>query len=325
MTTTTTDLPRLKARGRELELTPGAFGWLRRSDDVMHDGDALRARLAEDGYLYVPGALNREEIVEARREVLTKAEAEGLLDPTFPLLDGVMREGAGNPYFRPSYTKENAPLMRALYDGPMIELFGRLVGGPVRHFDYTWLRAVGAGPGTSPHCDIVYMGRGTHELLTAWTPLGDIPVSVGGLMLLENSYHESPVRLADYLRQDVDTFCENGPNAEAVKSGKLGWEDWKKPEPGKGWDGAITGDPVALRAEWGGRWLTSPEYRMGDVLIFTMRTVHGSIDNATRYIRLSTDTRYQHADAPVDERWIRGEGGAEPIGHSIAGKRGKIC
>ncbi len=28
-------------------------------------------------------------------------------------------------------------------------------------------------------------------------------------------------------------------------------------------------DAVALRAEWGGRWLTAPQFRMGDVLIFS--------------------------------------------------------
>jgi hypothetical protein len=325
MSTTTTELPRLTARGMDMDLSPDAFGWLRRSDDVAGDGDALRARLSEDGYLYLPGALDRDDVVEARLNVLDRADADGLLDPAFPRLDGVMREGAGNPYFKPGYTKDNAALMRVLYGGPMIALFERLIGGPVRHFDYTWLRAVGAGPGTAPHCDVVYMGRGTHDLFTAWTPLGDIPVSVGGLMVLEGSYQQSPVRLAEYLRQDVDTYCENGPNADLVKEGKLSWEHWQDRARGKGWDGAITGDPVALRAEWGGRWLTSPEYWMGDVLIFTMRTVHASIDNQTRYLRLSTDTRYQSADAPVDERWVNGEHGETPIAHGLAGKRGKIC
>jgi ectoine hydroxylase-related dioxygenase (phytanoyl-CoA dioxygenase family) len=71
----------------------------------------------------------------------------------------------------------------------------------------------------------------------------------------------------------------------------------------------------------GGRWLTAEEYRMGDVLLFGMATIHASIDNSTQVLRLSTDTRYQRADAPIDERWI----GENPIAHGLAGKQAKIC
>ena len=77
---------------------------------------------------------------------------------------------------------------------------------------------------------------------------------------------------------------------------------------------------MKLRNDLGGRWLTAEKYEAGDVLIFGMFTVHESLDNATDRIRLSTDTRYQLASEPIDERWV----GAVP-GHSEAGKRGKIC
>ena len=73
-----------------------------------------------------------------------------------------------------------------------------------------------------------------------------------------------------------------------------------------------------------GRWLTA-DYRMGDVLMCTMRTVHAGTDNHTDGIRLSTDSRYQPAAAPVDERWVSGEHGEDPIGHGLAAKVGKIC
>ena len=64
---------------------------------------------------------------------------------------------------------------------------------------------------------------------------------------------------------------------------------------------------------------------MGDVLVFTMRTVHAGTDNNTRALRLSTDSRYQRAADPVDERWVRGEHGEAPVGHGLAAKVGKIC
>ena len=60
-------------------------------------------------------------------------------------------------------------------------------------------------------------------------------------------------------------------------------------------------------AEGGG----TSSFEMGDVLIFGMYTMHASLDNTTNRFRLSTDTRYQRADEPVDERWI----GDNPIAH----------
>ena len=315
-------MPLLRSRGLELETTPDTFGWLRESATVAEDADALRERMAEDGYLYLPGYLNREEVIAARQIITDRLKEQGFLDPAYPALEGRLRADSPNPYFKPDLTKDNPALMKVLYEGPMIALFGRLFGGPVRHFDYTWFRAVGPGKGTAPHCDVVYMGRGTQNLITAWTPIGDISLSVGGLMVLENSHRRGDI-LSDYLSQDVDSFCENGPNAEAVKTGKIHWEHWQRWQTeGAGWSGAITDDdPIGLRRELGGRWLTSPEYRMGDVLIFTIRTVHASIDNATNTIRLSSDTRYQPADEPADERWV----GENPPAHGLSMKKGKIC
>jgi ectoine hydroxylase-related dioxygenase (phytanoyl-CoA dioxygenase family) len=75
-----------------------------------------------------------------------------------------------------------------------------------------------------------------------------------------------------------------------------------------------------LRRSLGGRWLTA-EFSAGDVLLFDVFTIHASIDNHSDRIRLSTDTRYQRASQPVDERWI----GENPPAHGAAGKRGRIC
>jgi len=41
-----------------------------------------------------------------------------------------------------------------------------------------------------------------------------------------------------------------------------------------------------------------------------MHAMHGSMDNQTDHVRLSSNTRYQLASEPVDERWI----GADPKG-----------
>ena len=84
--------------------------------------------------------------------------------------------------------------------------------------------------------------------------------------------------------------------------------------------GWLSQNPVKLRANLGGRWLTA-QYRAGDLLTFTMKTIHAGIDNASDRIRLSSDSRYQLASEAIDERWI----GENPIAHGPEGKRGMIC
>jgi hypothetical protein len=81
--------------------------------------------------------------------------------------------------------------------------------------------------------------------------------------------------------------------------------NWKKS------GGHYSKDPVALQKQLGLRWLTT-EFQAGDLLVFSMYTMHCSLDNASDCIRISSDTRYQLASDPVDERWI----GENPIAHS---------
>jgi ectoine hydroxylase-related dioxygenase (phytanoyl-CoA dioxygenase family) len=151
------------------------------------------------------------------------------------------------------------------------------------------------------------MGRGERErLFTAWTPMGDVDFEQGGLMILEGSHRHQKLK-STYGTMDVDAFCENKPDAKS----------W-----GKSWGtgGSFKANPNQIRKSLGGRWLTS-EFRMGDVLIFSVFTLHASLDNRSNQIRLSSDSRYQPAGLPTDERWI----GPNPVGHGEAGKRGKLC
>lgn len=305
----TTTFPRLLAAGHELDTAPASFGELRSSIDLIEDTGALRERMAEDGYLYLRGYLDREEVIAARQVIMERLAEQGALDPAFPCLDGVARAGA-NTSFQPDLAAHNAPLHRVLYAGRMMEFYENFLGGAVRHFDFTWLRAVSPGKGTALHCDIVFMGRGTPNLCTAWTPLGDVSYELGGLMILENSHQNERLR-AGYGSKDVDTYCSNR-RAEAPKG--LGGGGTIKA------GGALTNNPATLRERLGGRWL-STEFRMGDLLTFGMYTIHASLDNQSNRIRCSSDSRYQLASEPADERWI----GPNPIGHGPNAKRGLIC
>ena len=287
----------------ELDTSPDAFGALRRSLDIVDDGAALCDRMRQDGYLYLPGYLDRAEVLNARAVLLDRLASAGCLEPGTPVAAALTRKDHTS-YFMPELTEDNPFLMRLLYEGRMMAFYTRLLGGEVRHFDYTWLRAVTPGSGTAPHCDIVYMGRGTTDLYTAWTPLGDIPREIGGLLVLEGSHKHDRLRLG-YGAKDVDAYCTNQNGMRTT--GNSGF-------------GALTFNPVRLRERLGGRWLTA-DFRAGDLLTFSMFTVHCSLDNGSDQVRLSSDTRYQLASEPVDERWV----GEHPIGHGEAARREKIC
>ena len=296
-------LPELFSGGRPLDTASASWGELTDSAPLLGNLPALRERMEAEGYLFIRDFFPRAVIERARMSLLERlAETQGIFDPDHPLSEGVLLPGARPPGFSLEAARENAAVGRVVF-GPEIRAFyGAFLGGTIRHFDYIWVRTMGAGNGTPPHCDIVYMGRGTHRLYTAWIPYGDVTYDIGGLMILERSHLQAD-RIRHYLNSDVDTYCENIP-------GRDGWK----------FNGVLSKNPVSLREKFGGRWLGA-EFRMGDLLTFRMDTVHASLDNQSDRIRFSTDTRYQLASEPVDERWV----GENPIAHGPAGKRGLIC
>lgn len=295
--------------GVPLETSPDKFGYLKDSSAIAWDPAALRETIDQDGYLFLPGLLNREEVLEARAEVARRLQHAGQLAPGTDPMDCIASPES-QVKFAPEVAADNQALLKVLYDGPMIALYERLLGGPVRHFDFTWFRAISPGLGTFPHTDAVYMNRGTHNLYTSWTPIGDVSLDIGGLMVLEGSHKIDRLR-QNYSMKDVDKYCEN----------KVG-EDYQGMGGGGnirsgGW---LSNHPAKLQQALGGRWLTA-QYRAGDLLLFSIFTVHASLDNHSNQIRLSSDSRYQLASEAADERWI----GPNPIAHGPEGKRGMIC
>ncbi len=313
MSTLTATFPALKSTG--VTIDPNHLDWLEESASVADDAGELRRRMDVHGYLYLPGLLNRDWVLDARRSICEIMRDRGFLDDARPLMDAVPnpKKGVG---FKPEFATGNPVIERLLYTGEMIAFFDRFFGKPTLHYDFTWLRTVTPGMGTMSHCDVVYMGRGeTQQLFTVWTPLGDIDFAQGGLMVLDGSHRFDPLK-SGYGQHDVDTYCINKENHH-------GWREGVKWLPGtdiKGTSGAIGNDPNAIRNAIGGTWRTT-EFRAGDALIFTCYTVHASLDNSSDRIRISTDSRYQPAGTVQDERWV----GANPIAHSKAGQRGKIC
>ena len=267
---------------RELELGGKYIAAdLRDSNELLDDVAALRARMEEDGYLLIRGLYDREQVLGARRALLERINEAGGLAPDAPLMDGVINpdKTAGGPVKQ--YT--DTPAFRALVESPQIMgFFANFLGGDVLTFDYKWLRIVGTGGGTGAHYDVVYMGRGTKNLYTTWTPLGDITLDMGTLCLCLGSQRFEKVKQT-YGQSDVD------------RDHHQGW---------------FSNDPVEVVDKFGGRWATT-EFQAGDALIFGMFMMHASLKNTTNRYRISSDTRYQLATDPVDERWV----GESPIAH----------
>lgn len=271
---------------RLLSYPDGELGKLRDSNDLLGDFRALRDRIDEDGYLLLRGLIDREKVLAARQRILQyMAEHEGL-EPGSRPLDGVMGQHGKsvNMLGRKAITHDGQ--VRATLEAE--ELFGffeRFFNEPARTFTYKWLRAVGHEEFTGAHYDVVYMGRGSGRLHTAWLPLGDIPVEQGTLAICEGSHNAASFqRLRDtYGKMDVD------------RDGFGGW---------------FTNDPLEITSRFGGQWKTT-EFRAGDVLIFGMFTLHASTTNVTDHWRISCDVRFQPAADPVDERWASDN----PTGH----------
>ena len=70
-------------------------------------------------------------------------------------------------------------------------------------------------------------------------------------------------------------------------------------------------DPMEISDKYGGEWKTA-DFEMGDVIIFTMHTMHTSTKNLSDRWRISCDIRFQPEADPIDERWV----GKNPISHT---------
>lgn len=102
----------------DFELPSPALNRLRRSEDLVDDLSALRSRLAEDGYLFLKGVLDREQVLRARATLLNYlAEHEGL-EPGSRPLDGVMGEYGKSVPLHGRRAITHHPDLRAVLESP---------------------------------------------------------------------------------------------------------------------------------------------------------------------------------------------------------------
>ncbi len=264
------------------------LGTLRDSTEAASNGGELRSRLAEDGYLLLRGLLDRDEILAAREEVFSRLQEVG--EVRIPVSDGIFtgtsqRRETVDDLGQFWQSVSEGPRLRRMSHGSRIrEIMDVIFGEASRPHDYIFLRPGVVGRSTHLHYDLPFFARGSQRIHTVWIALGDIP-----LVILEGSNHFldllDPIRAIDY--DSADT-----PQVQ------------------------MTGDTVRFARDRGARLLTT-NFAAGDLVVFTMQIMHGTIDNHSplNRIRLSCDVRWQPAADPIDPRYC----GPNPSGTTGAG------
>ncbi len=229
------------------------------STEMLHDGDALTARLNSEGYLFLRGLIPPEEIFEVRGRMLRIAEEFNWLEQNSNAIDGTINSELDPASFRTTsmpainrmWCDESVHGLRSHIN--VLSLFERIFQEPaLAHPKFTLRHFFPNLPPTVNHQDHVHVGG--DSFYSMWVPLGDCPLDQGVLAIATKSHL-------------------NGI--------------YKSQFAGMG----ISDDPC-----W--TWVTG-SVKAGDVLIFSNTTVHKSLPNLSNKIRLSFDARYQPVSQPI--------------------------
>lgn len=249
------------------------------STELLADPDALRAQAAELGYLFFRGLLPTNEVLSLRRDMLEVIARHGWLDPRADLMDGIVDDEAfsvavatgaidfcGVGVTPAAYRDiQHLESFHALAHHPaLLAVYGTLFGRPVlphaRNIARIQIPNEQSVP-TPPHQDHIHI-QGTTNVWTAWFPLGDCPIELGGLSVLAGSH----------------------------KEGTLSYKE-------SGGAGGLEAYLCDLEYPW-----AQGDFAAGDVLTFVSQTVHQALPNQIPdRIRLSCDYRYQPADEDIHE------------------------
>lgn len=250
------------------------------SSPLMGDLEALKARMAEEGYLFLRGFHPPEAAEAAKLRTFEALRERGALDPDRDWREGIV--GAGNRsygFFR-DVDIAHSPEVLAVTDGPhTFEFYEQFLGGPVMTFDKRWLRAMATGGSNHFHYDSAYVGRGTQNRYTMWSAFTDIDLENGPLVICLDS-HRATNLIETYGRIDMDRDLI---------------------------DPVFSADAGEIVHRFGFT-LGTAHFQPGDVILFGLHMMHSSVPNRSNRYRISIDTRYQLAAEETDERFI-GEGG----------------
>ncbi|HWA17526.1 MAG TPA: phytanoyl-CoA dioxygenase family protein [Devosia sp.] len=285
--------PVLRADGRVLDNSPRRMGWLVPSDP-LEDFDSLTVAFRRDGYLFLKGFLRREAVLDLRARAFAHLGQAGLIRPGSDPRLGLAADTpapAGEVNRRLMEFVRSAAFESFCMSPRLWQFMDRFVGGLSYLHKRKLLRhTLPFVPGTTPaHYDLIYLRGGTDRLVTAWIPIGDVPVEMGGLVYLEGS-HQSGVEMeAEFSLKNAALPPEERISAYNKNMTEGGW---------------VSKDLPAMAEKFDTRWLVA-DYEAGDVVLHSPFMIHAATLNESRngVIRLSTDIRYQNVTDEIDARW----------------------
>jgi Phytanoyl-CoA dioxygenase (PhyH) len=168
------------------------------SSGLVRDHEALRGRLAADGYLFFRGLLPAGQVQAAGSAVAARLRDGGWLTargaPAGPPRAAGPRDAVANPAYRAALL--GADFNRIPYLPALRGLVRGVLGAQAFSYPVKVLRAVypeSSGQrnrGRYVHYD--YGGSGVQDMLTSWIPLMDIPVRLGGLAVQPGGHRRRP-------------------------------------------------------------------------------------------------------------------------------------
>jgi ectoine hydroxylase-related dioxygenase (phytanoyl-CoA dioxygenase family) len=283
----------LFADGKRLSTAPNRIGRLEATDPDV-GLEAIRERYERDGYVWLKGFLKRDDVLAFRGWVFSHLARSGLIeagsDPTLGLAS------SAEPDKQLADRILMALVRSAAYEGFCAQpRLTRFMDAFLSGISYLHKRKImrftrpGTPTATPAHYDLVYLRGGTSRIVTAWIPLGDTPVDMGGLVYLEGSHAIGKRMEEAFAEKSAALTPEERISAYNRNMSEGGW---------------VSKDLPDMAERFDTRWLIA-NYEAGDLVLHSPYMIHAATTNrsAEHLIRLSTDIRFQNVEDEIDARW----------------------
>jgi ectoine hydroxylase-related dioxygenase (phytanoyl-CoA dioxygenase family) len=244
------------------------------STPLLDDAEALVGRFERDGYLLLRGVVDRAVLLDVRRAITDVLAAHGWLDPAHNTMLARPQAGPygeGEPEYLEAY--DDIQRLECFHAVPHHESVRRCVTALMGETAFPHPLSIARlmfpdnTEWTTPQHQDYPNNQGTTELYACWIPLSDCSPEDGNLTILRGSHVHGVAPLRAALGAG-NRKAELGPQYDDL--------DW-----------------------------VGGELRLGDMLVFHSLTVHRSLPNHGRAMRLSVDYRFQREGDSLTEGCLR--------------------
>ncbi|KAF1943319.1 hypothetical protein EJ02DRAFT_373819 [Clathrospora elynae] len=299
-------------------LRPDQVGQLRKSSTDLAI-EELHHRYNSDGYLFLKQLLPRADVLSARSSYFTHLSPSGVLAPGTAPVDGIFDScndpshfpgigagaagGNGKPgtataerFVDLALSAHHAEWYKEKFcKHPVLKDFiARMTswGDSTLGVRRSLLRNNTPGnKAIGVHYDQIFLRHGEPTSVTAWIPMGDIGLTGGGLIYLENGHTLGRGIEADFSQKARDSGLNEEETKNAFNQNMLS-------------TGLLADGPREYSDTFNRRWLVT-KYEAGDVVLHNPFAIHASTINfdPNNVIRVGTDLRFVDRRKPWDTRW----------------------